>query len=123
MRLALISGALALTLLVTTDHPPATAQGANVVTPVTAPNAMDITATAVTCGATSTAFGVTGSYYLKIQVPPTATQTVWFGWGTTAATTSTPSEGYTAGTDVAWGGGTGSCIVATGSQSITVLTR
>lgn len=92
------------------------------------PQGGGLTWTTVTCGATSTVFGVGGGQYLTVQVPPNATQTVWFGWGgsiasPTAATTTTPSQGYAAGTNIAWGGGTGSCIVAAGTQVISVGTK
>lgn len=87
-----------------------------------------MTWTTVTCRSTSTNFGVGGGQYLTVQVPPTATQTVWFAWGgtvasPTTATTTTPSQGYAAGTNIAWGGGTGSCIVASGTQDISVGTK
>lgn len=104
---------------------PAMAQNINQVTP---PHTGGITWTSVTCGSTTTAFGVAGGQYLTVQVPPSATQTVWFGFGgtaasPTAATTTTPSQGYAAGTNIAWGGGTGSCIVVSGSQVISVGTK
>lgn len=89
-----------------------------------APNANNVTGTTVTCANTSTAFGVSGSAYLSILVPPTATQNVCFAWGpSAAATTAPPSECFAAGSLFNWGGGTGACIVATGTQTITVETR
>lgn len=104
---------------------PAVAQNIN---QVTAPQAGGLTWTQVTCGSTTTPFGVAAGQYLTVQVPPSATQTVWFGWGgtaalTPAATTATPSQGYGAGTNISWGGGTGTCIVASGSQVISVGTK
>ncbi len=104
---------------------PASAQNINQVVP---PHDGGMTWTTVTCASTSTNFGVDGGQYLTVQVPPTATQTVWFGWGgsiasPTAATTTTPSQGYAAGTNIVWGGGTGSCIVASGTQVISVGTK
>jgi hypothetical protein len=59
---------------------------------------------------------------LSIQVPPGGS-TVWFAYGTASATTAPPSQGVAAGTTITWGGGTGSCIVATGTQAITVETK
>ena len=89
-----------------------------------APNANTVTATTVTCGTSSTAFGVTGNTYLSVLVPPTATQNVGFAWGPSAtATTGPPSQLFGAGSAVSWGGGTGACIVATGTQTITVETK
>lgn len=89
-----------------------------------APNANNLTGTAVTCGATSTALGVTGNSYLSISIPPgPATQTVCFAWGPSAtATMSPPSECFTQGALFSFAGGTGACIVASGSQAITVET-
>jgi hypothetical protein len=46
----------------------------------------------VTCGTTSTPLGVSASQYLVVQVPSTASQVVFFGWGSAAATTTTASE-------------------------------
>ena len=56
-----------------------------------------IVLTTVTCGTTSTAFGVTGASYLAIQVPPGA-GTVCFAPGSTAATLSPPFKCYGGGT-------------------------
>jgi hypothetical protein len=91
----------------------------------TAPNTGGMTHISVTCGTTSTAFGVAGSQYLTVQVPTTAAAPVFFGWGgtqamPTTATTTTASQSYAAGSLITWGGGTGSCIVAFGTQAITV---
>lgn len=83
------------------------------------PNPGGMTWTTVTCGTSSTPFGVAGGSYLVVKIPATGS-TVWFGWGTNAATTATPSEDFAAGSLIQWGGGTGSCIVASGTQSITV---
>ncbi len=94
------------------------ASGAGCVSPV--PSNVGLNFVKVTCGTTTTAFGVTGASYLTVQIPPTAMQTVWFAWNGTAATTAPPSQGYSATTNVTWGGGTGSCIVASGTQDITV---
>lgn len=88
-----------------------------------APSANSVTATAVTCATTSTALGVTGTSYVSILIPPTATQNVCFAWNAATATTSPPSQCFGPGTAVSWGGGTGACIVATGSQAITVETK
>lgn len=104
---------------------PAAAQNIMQVVP---PQDSGLTWTTVTCANTSTPFTVGGGQYLTVQVPPDATQTVWFGWGgsiasPTTATTATPSQGYAAGTNIAWGGGTGACIVAAGTQVISVGTK
>jgi hypothetical protein len=101
------------------------ARAQQVVTPTTAPNTQGITSTAVTCGTTSTPFGVTAIYYLHIHIPNGA-PTVWFAWNSNTATTSPPSEDWTGANgpiDITWGGGTGSCIVASGTQVITVITK
>ena len=87
-----------------------------------APNASQLTVTSVTCGSTSTALGVTGAAYLAIQVPPGGSQ-VCFAPGSTAATTAAPSKCYSPGTDIQFAGGTGTCIVSTGSQAISVWTK
>lgn len=89
----------------------------------TTPSASAVTPTTVTCGTTSTAFGVTGTSYLSVWVPPADTANVCFGWGSNAATTSAPSQCFGPGTAVSWGGGTGACIVATGTQPIVVETK
>jgi hypothetical protein len=87
-----------------------------------APSANGVNAATVTCGSSSTPFTVTGNNYLSIQTPIGGSQ-VCFAWGPSAtATTSPPSQCYAAGTNIAWGGGTGACIVATGSQAISVAT-
>ncbi len=78
--------------------------------------------TTVTCAAISTAFGVTGAAYLAIQVPPGGVQ-VCFAPGTIAATLSPPSKCYGAGTDFQFAGGTGTCIVTAGTQTISVWTK
>lgn len=98
-------------------------QQVNVVNNVVAPAAGYVTQTAVTCGATSTPLGVTGTTYLSVWIAPSASQTVCFGWGATAATMSPPSQCFAAGTQISWSGGTGSCIVASGSQAVVVTTR
>ncbi len=100
------------------------AQAQNIMA-TTPPHDGGMTWVTVTCASTSTPFAVGGGQYLTVQVPPSATQTVWFGWGgtvasPTTATTTTPSQGYAAGTNIAWGGGTGACIVASGTQVISV---
>lgn len=88
-----------------------------------APNANNTVATKVTCAATSTPFGVSGSAYLSVLIPP-AGSTVCFAWGTNAtATLSPPSECFTGGSLFNWGGGTGSCIVTSSTQDITVETN
>lgn len=87
-----------------------------------APSAGNVTSTAVTCAATSTALGVTGASYLSVLIPLSG-QNVCFGWGNAAATLSPPSQCFSPGTLVAWGGGTGSCIVASSTQAVTVNTR
>ncbi len=92
-------------------------------TTATAPSTVGTTFTSVTCGSTSTSFGVTGTSYLAINIPITATQNVYFAWNGATATVSPPSEGFAPGTTVAWGGGTGSCIVASGTQAVTVVTK
>lgn len=100
---------------------PSFAQAPSVVT--TPPNNYGATATAVTCGTSSTSFGVSGRNYLSVNVPIGA-GTVWFAWGPGAtATTAPPSQSYNGGTTIQWGGGTGACIVASGTQAITVLTK
>ncbi len=89
-----------------------------------APNANSVTPTTVTCGTTSTAFGVTGNTYLGVLIPPTASQNVGFAWGANAtATLNPPSEVFSAGSMISWAGGTGACIVASGTQTITVETK
>lgn len=88
----------------------------------TAPLTSGITATSVTCGTTSTALP-TGITYLHINVPPTVTQSVCFAWNGNTATMTPPSECYSPPVDLTWGGGTGSCIVASGSANITVITK
>ncbi len=88
-----------------------------------APSASAVTATSVTCGSTSTALGVTGVSYLSVLIPPAASQNVCFAWGAGTATTSPPSQCFAPGVAVSWGGGTGACIVASGSQAITVESK
>lgn len=87
-----------------------------------APNTNQITETAVTCGATSTPFGVTGAAYLAVQTPIGGV-TVCFGVGTNAATLNPPSKCYPGGTDFQFAGGTGTCIVAASTQAISVWTK
>lgn len=85
-----------------------------------APNASQVTAANVTCAATSTPLGVTANQYLSINLP-SGGSAVCFAWGAGAtATTAPPSQCFAAGTTLAWGGGTGACIVATGTQAITL---
>lgn len=87
---------------------------------VPAPNTVNLQWTTVHCGSTSTPFGVTGNLYLTIQVPPAAVN-VGFAWGVGAtATMLPPSQVYGAQTNITWSGGTGACIVATGTQDISV---
>lgn len=96
------------------------AQSSSFFTFTAAPNASQVTSSTVTCAATSTPLGVTANQYLSIALPPSGA-TVCFAWGANAtATTAPPSQCFTAGTVLAWGGGTGACIVATGTQAITV---
>ena len=95
------------------------------VTKTTAPNPGGMTWISVTCGSTSTPFGIGAGEYMTVQIPLTASQSVFFGWGgsvasPTIATAAPPSQSYSAGTTITWGGGTGSCIVASGSQTISV---
>ena len=87
---------------------------------VTAPKNDVMTWTSVNCSTTSTPFGVAGRAYLTVQVPA---GTVCFGWDSNAATLLPPSQCYTSGTVISWGGGTGSCIVASGTQAISVGTK
>lgn len=88
-----------------------------------APNASQVTASAVTCAATSTPLGVTANQYLSINLPAGGA-TVCFAWGPGATATLTPpSQCFAAGTTLAWGGGTGACIVATSTQAITLETK
>jgi hypothetical protein len=95
----------------------------NPMSTVDAPNPATVTWTAVTCGTSSTPFGITGASYLSVHMPPGAVNT-GFGWGSSPATMAAPSQVYAAGSpDIKWHGGTGSCIVATGTQVITVGTR
>jgi hypothetical protein len=90
-----------------------------------APNNIGTTWISVTCGTTSTPFGISAGQYLSVQVPPTSTQNVFIAWGgvgatpTTATTTATTQQ-YAPGWTATWGGGMGSCIVASGTQAITV---
>jgi hypothetical protein len=86
------------------------------------PGTVGVTATSVTCGTSSTPFGVTGTTYLSVTIPPGAGN-VWFAWNGSTATTAPPSQAFTGGTTITWGGGTGTCIVSTGTQAITVITR
>ena len=80
----------------------------------------------VTCGASSTGLGVAGASYLTVQVPSTASQLVYFNWGGTVALPVTAvanasNQSYGAGSKIDWpGGGTGACIVASGTQVVTV---
>ncbi len=88
-----------------------------------APNANSITSTAVTCGTTSTPFGVTGNTYLGAFIPPTG-QNVGFASGPNATATMTPpSVVLVPGAIASWAGGTAACIVASGTQVITVETK
>lgn len=91
----------------------------------TAPNANVISWATVTCGATSTPFGVTGNQYLTVNIPPDATATkVCFQYGPNAvATLLPPSQCFPPATTFTFGGGTGACIVSTGTQAVTVGTR
>ena len=84
-----------------------------------APNASGLSLATVTCNATSTPLGVTGAAYLAIQIPPGGIQ-VCFAPGSTAATNAPPSKCYPAGVDFQFSGGTATCIVAAGSQTISV---
>ena len=88
-----------------------------------APNTIGIVSTSVTCSTSSTPFGVSGPMYLHVNIPPNVTQQVCFAWNATAATLSPPSECYTPPTDLTFQGGTGTCIVASGSALITVITK
>lgn len=93
------------------------------VTSLAAAVGTNIVWTSVTCAATSTSFGLPtpGPIYLSVQVPPSAMQNVCFGWGQNAATLNPPSQCYGAGTVIEFQkGGTGSCIVSSGTQAITV---
>ena len=88
------------------------------------PSASGVTFSTVTCATTSTAFVVRGGSYLSVQVPPSAAGTVWFAWGEAAtATLAPPSQGFLGGATLNWSGGTGACIVASGTQAISVGTR
>ena len=83
----------------------------------------------ITCTTTSTPFGINANQYLTVNIPVSG-GTVWFGWGfnqTTGApnpaTTAPPSQSYaggTTGSTIQWGAGTGSCITASGTQTISV---
>jgi hypothetical protein len=92
------------------------------------PSANSMTFVAVSCGTTSTPFGQASRDYLTVNIPPTVTQTaVWFSWGINAgtgqpnaATVGPPSQAFVPGQTLAWAGGTGSCIVASGTATITV---
>jgi hypothetical protein len=87
-----------------------------------APNTLGTTPTSVTCGSSSTPLGVTGNSYISIQIPPGG-QNVCFALKSTAATLNPPSQCFGGGTTFGWGGGTLTCIVASGSQAITVETK
>jgi hypothetical protein len=91
----------------------------NPLSSVGAPNTINLTWKTLNCGATSTPFGAVGLVYLTIQIP-SGGQSVGFGWNAAAATMASPSQVFQAGTTIVWGGGTGSCIVASGTQPITI---
>jgi hypothetical protein len=94
--------------------------GAHAFTQTTPPDMTNIAWSTVTCGSTSTALPA-ASTYQTIRIPATAGQLVWFTWGQgVTATTATPSQDYGAGTNIVTGGGAGACIVAAGSQAISV---
>lgn len=87
------------------------------------PASTALTWSSVTCAATSTSLGVTAASYMTVLIPPDATATkVCFSWNaSTAATLTPPSQCYGAGTLIKWTqGGTGKCIVPSGTQAITV---
>lgn len=86
----------------------------------TAPNTALTTWVAINCGTVSTPFGVTGTTYLHVQIPNTVVQNIGFGWNGTPATLTPPSEVFGGNVDFDFAGGTGSCIVASGTASITV---
>ena len=95
------------------------AQNVNVIGGALAPNATQLSIASVTCGTSSTPFNVTGVSYLAVQIP-SGGATVWFAPSGTAATTAAPSKGWVGGTDFQLSGGSLNCIVASGSQVISV---
>lgn len=104
-----------------TNPLPVTATFSGSVTAAPAPSTTGTTTTNVTCGTSSTAFGVTGTTYLSVSVDSNATQAVCFGWGADPAVTT--RQCFSGPAILSWGGGTGSCRVASGTQVVSVVTK
>jgi len=94
----------------------------------TAPITGTPTQATVTCGNTSTqllAASAAGSF-IRVSVPPGGS-TVWFNWAGAAAVAATPSDPITAGNAIWWTTyvptSVINCIVASGSQAVTVISK
>ncbi len=82
------------------------------------PSMSQMTWSTVTCGTTTTPLPAASTFML-IKIPQ-AGATVFFGFSGNPATTSTPSVDFPGGTWVTFGGGQSQCIVASGTQPISV---